>query len=111
MALSNNAKLWSIWERHWDPRPFRLLWDTGKIDLLEVVQDANMGGEYWRYFYVHDERYYQLVPVKLDDASRDTPFLRLQKEAIATELYTHKPSGVTFRAERKQDFIYQFTRI
>lgn len=59
-----------------DEQDFREMWNRGYITFMEVIQEANIGGEYLRYLYLNnnDGKYYQIV---VGTIASDTPFRRL----------------------------------
>lgn len=95
--------------RH-NPKDFRSLWNSGQVDFLEVVQEGNMAGNYYRYYWLYHGVYHQTVVMVNDASAADTPFRRLQAAKIASEIYTHAPD-VVFRAERVTEYIYHFQRV
>ena len=88
------------------------MWNNGDITFMEVIQEANIGGEYLRYLYLNnsDNKYYQIT-VKTN--ASDTPFRQLQKDKIKEFIYSHQGDKQTlmFKCERKRDYIYHFTLI
>lgn len=81
------------------PSPFKELFASGKIEQLELLQDANMGGTYVRCFYKVNDVFYQNTPFdyilkpKFEDDKNDSSgaFLMMKGDpkmiAILEELY------------------------
>jgi hypothetical protein len=80
---------------------------AGAVASVLVVQDCNMGGEYLRYYFHHDGKACEVVPVDLVH-SPDLPFVSLNKSAT-TEVTVPHPTGRPVHCRREAEYVYRFT--
>jgi hypothetical protein len=89
------------------------LWKKKEVPYVELIQDCNqMGHCYFRLFYVHDWRYYQVVPVDLKEVQ--FPIEEFRKLTDKPGYYNQDwtdGSKLKFKVDKINDYAFRLSPV